>query len=243
MPEDTADLTREGFSSAVAATIGSVHHLYREIGRLYVALREALQSEPDPFLVLGGHPARPSRDGDRTIVRNFFGQLFEPNLAGEDDGEDDTDDEDDEGEEEGGRRRRRPPAVLDPERPLLVVKLKLFDPQLLAEFEPEVQYAVLGDWACGTSYRKPKGGTQFELAWHMLRRIVKAFDATGQVQGQRTMTKAMIKGTRGVKSADRQISCVILGSAKRVPVFELDSAESLERLGRDIQDHWRETVV
>ena len=39
-----SDITREGFASAVAATIASVHHLYREVARLNVELREALSS-------------------------------------------------------------------------------------------------------------------------------------------------------------------------------------------------------
>ena len=38
-----SDITREGFASAVAATIASVHHLYREVARLNVELREALR--------------------------------------------------------------------------------------------------------------------------------------------------------------------------------------------------------
>lgn len=35
------NITREEFTSAVAATITSVHHLYREVARLDVELRQA----------------------------------------------------------------------------------------------------------------------------------------------------------------------------------------------------------
>ncbi len=50
----------------------------------YVGLRDALQADPDSFIAIGGYPAKVSRDSDRTIVRNWFGRLFEPNLADED---------------------------------------------------------------------------------------------------------------------------------------------------------------
>ena len=41
-----SDITREEFASAVAATISSVHHLYREVTRLIEGLRDALSEEP-----------------------------------------------------------------------------------------------------------------------------------------------------------------------------------------------------
>lgn len=238
-----SELTQREFSTAVAATIEGAHHFYREIGRLYVGLREALQGEPNPFVALGGYVAKPSRDPDRTTVRSFFGQLFEPNLSGEDSEEDEEEDDETEGEDDSAPKSKRTPAVIVANQPLLIVKLKLFDPKLLGQFDPEVQYAVLGDWICGTSSRKSTPDEQYLLARHMIRRIVKAFDAnTVLPDGQWTMTRAMVKAKRGVKSQDRRLGFRVLGKAKRTPIFNLDTGESIDALTNAIQDHWTEVV-
>lgn len=230
-------VSREEFAEAVAATIGSVHHFYREVGRLYTALRETLQSEPDPFVPVGGYGAKPSKDIDRTIVRNWFGQLFEPNLAGEEEEEDDVDEDD--ADEGTTSRRKQAPALLYPDHPMLVVKLQLFHSRQEVGFEPELQYAVIGEWACGTNHAGPTKGDAFQIARSMLRRIVKAFDAAAVKQdGQRHTTHAMIKGKAGSKGVDKRISFRALSTPQRVALYELDSAEALEEAGRSIQRHW-----
>ena len=57
-----SDITREEFASAVAATIESVHHLYREVARLNVGLREALSEGADALVPVrgSGSVSRPS---------------------------------------------------------------------------------------------------------------------------------------------------------------------------------------
>src|SRR4051794_20657093 len=73
-----ADLTQAEFATAVRAAVSGVQHLYREVDRLNAALREALQSDPEPFVRFGGAPVKQARsDGSRTI-RNEYAQLFRP---------------------------------------------------------------------------------------------------------------------------------------------------------------------
>ncbi len=237
-------VSREQFREAVASTVGSVHHFYREVARLYTALREAIQSEPDPFMALGGYAAKASNDPDRTLVRNWFGQLFEPNMAGEEEFDEERDGDDDDESEDAGGTKKRAPAELYPDRPVLIVKLKLFDPLQREAFEPALQYAVIGDWGWGSPHRKPKEGEPILLARYMLRRVVKAFDAAGAHEGLRITTRAMVKGKQGgAKSVDRQVSFKIVGTPQSVPLHGLDSAESVEEVGRSIQRHWREVLA
>ena len=63
-----SDTTREEFSSAVAAAISSVHHLYREVARLIAELREALSEEPGALT-----PVRGSADGKSRLNPKGFG--------------------------------------------------------------------------------------------------------------------------------------------------------------------------
>src|ERR1035441_6417369 len=68
-------ITREEFASAVASTITSVHHLYREVDRLITGLRDRLVEEPDslPFLAGvfskagGSRPRRPSASRSASV--------------------------------------------------------------------------------------------------------------------------------------------------------------------------------
>ena len=49
-----SNITHEEFASAVAATILSVHHLYREVARLIEGLRNALGEEPGALIPVRG---------------------------------------------------------------------------------------------------------------------------------------------------------------------------------------------
>lgn len=232
-------ISRDEFRDAVAATIASVHHFYREVGRLYASLRDTLQAEPNPLVAVGGLAARASRTGERANVRNWFGELFEPSL---DDG-DPTDEEfDADDEDEEAPKKKGAPVVLDSSRSLLVVKLKLYDPSAKAASEPELQYAVIGDWSRGMIQAKSGQDPPLEMVAHMLRRVVRAFEASTQQKGQRVTTKAMVKAKKGAKSVDRQVSYRVLTDPQSIALFELDSSGALDRVGREIQDHWAATV-
>ncbi|MBK7403878.1 MAG: hypothetical protein IPJ41_04390 [Phycisphaerales bacterium] len=235
-PTGPTTVSREEFRAAVAATIGSVHQFYREISRLDTTLRESLQAEPDPLVAIGGLAARAAKDTERTNVRNWFGQLFEPSLEEDEVVEDDTDVEDE--EEDGQRKRKSQPILLDSDRHMLIVKLKLFDPRAAEAPEPELQYAVVGDWSCGPANPKAPAGQQLELARYMLRRVVRAFDASSHTKGQRVTTKAMVKSKKGTRSIDRQVSFRVLSEAKRVPLYDLDSSAALDTVGTSIREHW-----
>ena len=76
-----SDITREGFTSAVAATIASVHHLYREVARLNVELREALNEEPGALIsVRGSSFGKSGLNLTRVVIRDAYGVLFKPSC-------------------------------------------------------------------------------------------------------------------------------------------------------------------
>lgn len=236
--QDTVEkdaISRDEFRDAAAATIASVHHFYREVGRLYSSLRDTLQAEPNPLVAIGGLAARASRTGERTNVRNWYGELFETNL---DDGEAGDDEFDTDEDDEESPKKKGAPVILDSLRSLLVVKLKLYDPTAGPAAEPELQYAVIGDWSRGTAQPASGQGQQLVMAAHMLRRIVRAFEASAQEMGQRVTTKAMVKAKQGTKAVDKQVSYRVLTRPQRVALFELDSSDALDRVGREIQNHW-----
>ena len=90
-----SELTRDQFRVAVAATLSSVHHLYREIDRLTAGLREALAEEPPRLeAVRGVTGGKGGRDPSRLLVRNELGMLFRASEGDED--EDEDEDEEDE---------------------------------------------------------------------------------------------------------------------------------------------------
>ena len=234
---ESESITRAEFQEAVASTLASIHHFYREVGRLYVSLRDSLQAEPNPLVAVGGLAARPSRSNERANVRNWFGELFEPRQDDEDAGDEDLEVDDDE-EDEVSTKKKGSPVLLDATRPLLVIKLKLYDPSDAKESEPQLQYAVVGDWARGTGQPKAGQDQPLEMAHHMLRRIIRAFDASTQERDHRVTTKAMIRSKKGTKSVDRQVSFRILTKPHSVALFDLDSAGALDSVSREIQDHW-----
>ncbi|MCC6909121.1 MAG: hypothetical protein IT430_14355 [Phycisphaerales bacterium] len=229
------DLTREEFAVAVHSTISSVHHLYKEVGRLYVALRDALQAEPVPFVAIGGFPAKVSRDGSRTIARSFFGQLFEPSLIddlSQEDEEMEDDEEEEIDEESTPKKGGKTPVQLSGR--LLAVKLKLHDPKR-EKFEPHLQYAVIGDWTVGPKHDPIRADDW--LARYMLRRIIAAFDLDRP--DQPTVTRAVVKKSRSrQKAVDRRVSFRVLKSGAPVPLFDLSSLESIDRVAQRIQGIW-----
>ena len=92
-----SDITREEFASAVAATISSVHHLYREVARLIEGLRDALSEEPGALIPVRGSAIGKSRlNPTGFVVRDAYGVLFKSVVSDEEvDAAEDDDEESD----------------------------------------------------------------------------------------------------------------------------------------------------
>jgi hypothetical protein len=247
-----ADVSRQQFTEAVHAALGSLWHLYREVDRLNTALRDTLQREPLRFHSVGGTSSgKGSSDEDRLVVRNWYGRLYGVEGSdGADDADEDAEpeEESDEGLEEGRPRRRRRPVRIPQDTPLLAVKVVLFDPTSAAPVEPELQYVVIGDWALGTGGAKLPARGAFELEKLMLRRLLKAIPATTPPDaGRRILTRAKVrkaKGMKGVKGkGDRRLGFRCLGDVVAIPLFKCDSAAALDQLVDDVKAYWRKVVI
>ena len=167
-----SDITREGFASAVAATIASVHHLYREVARLNVELREALSEEPGALIsVRGSSFGKSGLNPTRVVIRDAYGVLFKPVVSDEEmDTAEDDEEEPDTETDSGGTRSR--PVELVADQPLLAVRVVLYDPRRLGrddEVEPQIQFGVMSDWRVGGG--ETTEGERFILRRSMLRQV------------------------------------------------------------------------
>jgi len=249
-----SNITREEFAAGVAAAVSSVHHLYREIDRLFVGLREALADGPDQLIPVPGTIQKSGKDPARLIVRNEYGALFRAAIAdegGEDEDEDDEDegqDDDATGEDGPGeddneaRKRRRKPAEIAAGEALLAIRVALYDPREPEGFEPHIEYAVMTDWSIGNGI-KPEVDQPFVLAWHMLRRIPRALGSSRRAgKDGRLVTRATVKRFQGAKKGlDRHLTCKV-DSVKTQPLFPLQSFEELNRLANEIKAAWRDVL-
>lgn len=247
-----SEITREQFAAAVATAISSVYHLYREVDRLMVGLRESLAEEPDSLLaVRGTSMGKAGRDPGRLVLRYEYGTLFGPAMLDESDLEEDDEDEgdeegDDEGdnEDEGGKRKKRKPADIAADQPLLAVHIGMYDGGKQAGFEPQLEYAVMSDWRIGDSKSAPDD--RFILQRYMLRRIPRALALSAGVEkGGRLVTRSAARrvgGGKKVRGKDRRMGCRLPCGVEVVPLYSLDSAEQLERLAHGMKAMWRETV-
>ena len=146
-----SDITREEFASAVAATISSVHHLYREVTRLIEGLRDALSEEPGALIPVRGSAVGKSRlNPARFVVRDAYGALFKPVVSDEEvDAAEDDEEESDADADDGGQGRTRRPVELVADLPLLAVRMVLYDPRKQDGIEPQIQFGVMSDWRVG----------------------------------------------------------------------------------------------
>ena len=166
-----SDTTREEFSSAVAAAISSVHHLYREVALLIAELRAALREEPGALTPVGGSADGKSRLNPKGfVVRDAYGVLFKPVVSDEelDAAEDDEEDPDAESDE-GGRGGTGRPVELVADQPLMAVRVVLYDLRKQDEIEPQIQFGVMSDWRVGSG--EPTAGQRFILDRPMLRQV------------------------------------------------------------------------
>lgn len=249
-----SEITREEFASAVSAAITSVHHLYKEIDRLMVGLRDALAEEPSALVPLRGTFSKAGRDPGRLVVRHEYGTLFTPMLA--DDDVDDGDDDDEDGGEEDvdevtddedapdvGKKAKRQAPVIVADQPLLAMRVGMYDPGKPAAFEPQIEYAVMSDWAIGDANSSPSG-ERFMLQRYMLRRIPRALRmSAGVSKGGRLVTRSAARRASGRKKGeDRRLSCRLPCGVEVVPLYSLDSAEKLEQLARAMKAMWADVL-
>ena len=198
-----SDITREGFTSAVAATIASVHHLYREVARLNVELREALSEEPSALIsVRGSSFGKPRVNPTRFVIRDAYGVLFKPVVSDEEmDTAEDDEEEPDTETDSGGTRSR--PVELVADQPLLAVRVVLYDPRKLGrddEVEPQIQFSVMFDWKVDSD--EATDGQQFTLDRSMLRRVPLSLGAgVGTGHASRLQINASVKSVKHVVGA------------------------------------------
>jgi hypothetical protein len=243
-----SDLTRDQFQAAVAAAIAGVEQLYREVDLLIARLREELAEEPEPLVLKRGTLGKAGKeDSKRVVVRYEYGALFEPaaddDELDEDDELDDEDaDEDEDVEQAAGskakRKRRKSRHEIVASQPLLAVRIAMYDPRKRAGFEPQVQFAVMSDWALGDTAAQPED--RFTLQAYMLRRVARALaDRAGVANGVRIRTSAAARGGTGLqKGKSRKLSCSLPAGVQTVPLYAVDTAQALESLAEQMKQMW-----
>jgi hypothetical protein len=245
------DLTREQFRAAVVAAISSVHHLYREVDRLVLSLREALSEEPNPLVAMRGLSGKSGKDPFRLIVRHEYGMLFGPRLEEEDDGEEDDEDEDEEEAEDEGQedlaespRSRSKGREISADQPLLAVRIAMYDAQKADAFEPQIEYGLMHHWSVGSVRASP--GQVLVMQPRMLRLIPRALGTSlGVKPGGEIRTGATIKRVTGGarRAKDRRLGCVLPLGVKTVPLYELDTATALRTVADQMKQMWSQTAT
>ncbi|WP_348263275.1 hypothetical protein P8935_01660 [Telmatobacter sp. DSM 110680] len=234
-------ITREEFASAVASTIASTHHLYREVDRLITGLRDRLAEEPNSLAFLAGVFGKAGRDQTRRIIRNEYGALFSPAIGEDDEGDEDEDEIEDEGDEPEEELDHKPlkgiPAQIGANQPLLAVRIVMYDPQMRDSFEPQVQYAVMNHWTVANKSWDAK--EVFIVRKSLLKRIPRALGGSNLTRGSKLTTKATVKSNVGAKRTDgRQLCCVLPAGVETFPLYNLDTPEALEHLGAKMKLMW-----
>jgi hypothetical protein len=227
-------ITREEFASAVASTITSVHHLYREVDRLITGLRDRLVEEPDSLPFLAGVFSKAGPSQTRRIIRNEYGALFAPIIGEDDDGEDEDEVEDD-GDEPEEELKHKPlkgtPAQIGATQALLAVRIVLVDPRKRDSFEPQVQYAVMNHWSVGN---KPSDSKEvFEVRKSVLKRVPRALGESDLAKGSKLTTKATVKSAAGAK-----LCCLLPVKGETTPLYDLDAADALDKLADSMKEMW-----
>jgi hypothetical protein len=243
-----SDLTREQFQAAVAAAIAGVEQLYREVDLLIARLREELAEEPEPLMLKRGTLGKAGKEeSKRVVVRYEYGALFEPaadddDLDEDDDLDDEDGDEDEDIEQAAGskaqRKRGKGRHEITASQPLLAVRIAMFDPRKRASFEPQIQFAVMSEWALGDTPVQPED--RFTLQAYMLRRIARALaDRAGVASGARIRTSAAARGGTGLqKGKSRKLSCSLPAGVQTVPLYSIDTAQALESLAEQMKQMW-----
>jgi hypothetical protein len=246
-----ADITREQFATAVSTAITSVRHLYREIDRLIVGLRDELAAPPLPLEPIrntfGKGFGKGSGEQARLVMRNDAGALFGP--ATRDDEADDDDEEegspddgDTEEEEHSGRRKRRPPVELAAKQPLLAVRIVIYDPLKPDALEPQLQYGVMTEWTLGNTRFAPD--ETYLLATSMLRRVPVALGPhAGLSKDVRVVTRANVKKVNPPrKSPEKLLACRLPVGVQAEPLYALNSADELRTVVERMKHMWKQVA-
>lgn len=240
MPE----LTSEEFRQAVAAAIAGVEHLYREVDLMIASLREKLSEDPDPLTLKRGTLGKAGKkESKRVVVRHEYGALFEPAFDEDDDLDEDDDSEEDEEDlmPASGKRRRRHHEIVA-SQPLLAVRVAMYDSRKQGDFEPQMQFAVMAEWALGDS--KPQPDERFVLQAYMLKRLSRSLaDRVGSQKGTRIRTAAAARTSVGRKSnGDRKLTCTLPAGVESVPLYQIDSVHELEKVAARMKRMWASVV-
>jgi hypothetical protein len=235
-------VSRQEFAEAVSAAVASVKHIYRELDRLIATLKESLIEEPDSLKVVRGSTGKglSAKQHGRVVVRDEYSILFEPGAddegaEGEAEDEDDGDGAEDDAAAGSGSRRRSAPVELDPEQPLLALRVSVATARVNEAFEPSLQYAVLGKWSLGLTDDRPR--RPIVLKRNMMRRITWILESADT--SRRILTAAKVPAGRGSHRGERTLSCRILGGIQTVPLYDLDEPRALDDLAEAMKDHWR----
>ena len=239
------NFTPQQFADSVSAAIGTVRHLYDQIDRLNASLKEALTSEPDRLLFLGGLPPRPGKRKEFRVIRYDYGALYRADALDidEDLDEDESVADLDSDDEVESPRRKKSPIELMPDQPVLVVRTILYDIRQPDDIEPQILYAALDEWRCGAKLTTPKDGEPFRLKHYMANRFIRAIAPRNDRQtGDRLATNAIVigRGKGGPKNPERELSARLAGPIKSVKLYDLDGAGAIEQLTTDIKAYWQQ---
>ena len=236
-----SDITRENFASAVAATISSVHHLYREVERLNKELRDALNEELIP--VRGSAYGKSRLNPTGFVVRDAYGVLFKPIVSDEEvDAAEDDEEESDADSDEGGDGGTGSPVELAADQPLMAVRVVLYDLRKQDGIEPQIQFGVMSNWRVGGG--ETTEGQRFILDRSKLRRVPLSLGAAvGIGQGRRFQTNATVKSVEGTKhkKGARKLSYQLPAGVETEPLYSLDSPEELRKLADRVRIMWAKT--
>jgi hypothetical protein len=241
-----SDLTSDQFRSAVAAAISGVEHLYREVDLLVARLREHLAEEPEPLTLKRGTLGKSGKeDSKRVVVRYEYGALFEPAVEDDEDTDEDEDAEDDDardGSQVQNARGKSKRHEIVAGQPLLAVRIGMYDPRKRANFDPQIQFAVLSDWTLGESPSQPE--ERFTLQSYMLKRVSRALaDRVGIPKGTRIRTTAAARrGTGRQSGEDRKLSCSVPAGVEAATLYSINTGEALEKLAERMKDMWASVI-
>lgn len=238
--------TPQQFADSVKAAIGTVDHLFTQLDQLDAALRTSLTSDPDPLSVLTTTTTRRGkRRQDFRIIRFDYCALYK---ADADDSEEDPEEDDElesdlEADDETEKASKKKKVIeFMPGEPLLAVRTLVYDPKHPDGLQPQLFYAALTDWRCGSKLTTPKAGAAFRLRRSMSWRILRAIDhRTSIPPDKRLHTNAIVVGRgSGAKNVERRLSARLLGPIRSVKLYDLDGTDAVGQLATDIKAYWQQ---
>jgi hypothetical protein len=229
-------MTRQEFRAAVAASIENVTHLYGEVGKLWVDLRESLKSGSPALVPVGGISFKPPKAPDRVVVRTSLGQVFDDSIdADEEDEEVEEAEEPEDEDEDASTRQPRGPLVITPATKFLLVQTMLADGAHQG-FEPVVRCMLIGGWKLGDA-----AAPDFQIARWQLRRIIAAV-GPGARRDDVLRSKAHAKAV-GRKFSGNRVSLTVLSDVHSMPLFDVRSGTDIANLANQCRSLWQAAQV